>query len=371
MISLPEQPLAERILRAGLTRATPPQQLLLFGLPGTGKGAAAHELAWALMDPDGTHERTDEALDLFVVEATGNDILLADLDPGLMHVAARPMVMRRRVLIIPSAERLSVANGADRILKTLEEPPPLATVILVTDRADHLIPTIRSRCLPVPFRSPGWSAIAARLVAQGEEPAVAGSRARAEGPRAVEATPTQRAMRRIGVELGLTALAGDGEAPGARVAAVQTQMEAAAAENPSDQLRRLRDEAAALDGKRGGRTAAKRAEDQEKRERRRLVTDGWRDVFASAAGVAADALALSVGAERAVRHTDRLDDLRAAAAPEHQEFLIRTIEELQLAVANLPLNPREDVNAEATLIRIELARHGQMGPLVPHGRPPA
>ena len=35
------------------------------------------------------------------------------------------------------------------------------------DRLADLLPTIRSRCLPVPFRSPGWRQIAARLVDAG------------------------------------------------------------------------------------------------------------------------------------------------------------------------------------------------------------
>ena len=57
MIAVPGQPLAERVLRAALARDAPPQQLLLFGPAGTGKRAAATEVAWALMDPAGAHPR--------------------------------------------------------------------------------------------------------------------------------------------------------------------------------------------------------------------------------------------------------------------------------------------------------------------------
>jgi DNA polymerase-3 subunit delta' len=367
VIDLPDQPLAQRMLRAGLARPNPPQQLLIFGPSGTGKREAALEIAWTLMDPAGAHPRTGQALDLTVVRALGNQILLADIEAGLTQIASRPSVMARRVMIIEGADRLREQEGAERILKTLEEPAPLSHIILVTDRPQDLLPTIRSRCLPVPFRPPGWRAIAARLEAAGEAPGRAAARARAEGPGAVHASGFEREMCRIGVELGVAALRGEG-APGGRIAAMQAQMDAAAAANPSPELVRLRAEADAMEGKRGGRTAAKRAEDQEKRERRRLVTDGWATVLDSAAGLVADALAIALGADGAVRNTDRVDDLRAIATPEREPFLMRAIEELQQARSELILNPTNDLAAEAVLIRIDAARHGSTEPLVPPGR---
>ena len=83
MIAVPDQPLAERILRAALARESPPQQLLLFGPAGTGKREAARQMAWELMDPDGSHRHTAEALDLTEVEAVGQQILLRDLEEAL------------------------------------------------------------------------------------------------------------------------------------------------------------------------------------------------------------------------------------------------------------------------------------------------
>jgi DNA polymerase III subunit delta' len=367
VIDLPDQPLARRMLRAGLSRPRPPQQLLLHGPPGTAKRAAAREVAWALMDPDASHPHTDEALDLAVVRALGAQILLEDLERGLAQIASRPSVMARRVLIIEGAERLREADGAHRLLKTLEEPPPRSHIILVTDHPQELLPTIRSRCLPVPFRNPGAEAIASRLEAAGTPALTARARARAEGPAAVTASPFEVAMRETGVELAIAALRGE-DAAGARVAAAQTRMDDAAAANPSAELARLRAEAEQLAGKRGGRTAAKRAEDQEKRERRRMVSDGWATVLDTAAGVAADALALAVGADAAVRHVDRIADLQAVATPERIPFLIRAIEELQQAHAELRLNPTADLAAEAVLVRVDAGRHGSTEPLVPPGR---
>ncbi len=342
MIEVPGQPLAQRVLRAALGRDDPPQQLLMSGPAGTGKRQAALDTAWGLMDPEGAHPRTAGALDLTVVEATGQQILLADLERALSQIAARPTVMRRRVMVVLDIERLREQES--RLLKTLEEPPALSHIILVTDHPDDLLDTIRSRCLPVPFRALGW----------------------AQGIAQLDAFDTE--MHRIGGDLAVAALTGGVESPGALVAGAQARMEAAADGNPSAELVRLRAEAEALAGKRGERTAVKRAEDQEKRERRRLVTDGWTRVLDSAAAVAADAVALAVGAEGAVRNTDRVEALRPVGVPERLPFLERAAEEIQLSRSELQLNPKVELAAEALLVRLDEARHGARGRLARPGR---
>ena len=146
MIEVPGQPLAERILRAALADEHPPQQLLFHGPAGTGKRAAARDTAWEMMDPAGRHERTGTALDLSEVRAAGATILLADLDAAVAQINYHPSVMERRVLIIEGAERLRAHEGAARVLKVLEEPPPRAVLLLVCSAAGRLMPTIRSRC---------------------------------------------------------------------------------------------------------------------------------------------------------------------------------------------------------------------------------
>jgi DNA polymerase-3 subunit delta' len=345
VIAVPGQPLAERVLRAALARDAPPQQLLLFGPAGTGKRAAATEVAWALMDPGGAHPRAT-ALDLTRVAATGHQILLADLEAGLQQVASRPSVMARRVLILEGAERLSERDGAPRMLKMLEEPPPRTHFVLVTDHPADLLPTVRSRCLPVPFRRLGAHVEAAAL------------------------SPFDRELRRIGVRLALAALSGEGS-PAATVRAIQAQMEEVAAGNRSPELVALEAEAEAIRASgrtRGLRTAEKRVEDQQKRERRRMVSDGWATVLDAAAATAGDALAVAVGAEAAVRSPEHLDALREVGRPERQAFLERAIAEIAQTRAELELNPSGDLAAEALLVRIDDARHGAHGRLIRPGR---
>lgn len=51
----------------------------------------------------------------------------------------------RRVVIVDAADEMNM-NAANALLKLLEEPPPLSTLLLVAHRPAALLPTIRSRC---------------------------------------------------------------------------------------------------------------------------------------------------------------------------------------------------------------------------------
>ena len=64
--------------------------------------------------------------------------------------ANTPSLGRRRVFLIRDAERMN-EGAQNALLKTLEEPPGSACLILVTSSAERLLPTIRSRCQRVPF----------------------------------------------------------------------------------------------------------------------------------------------------------------------------------------------------------------------------
>lgn len=344
MITLPEQPLAERILRQALARPDPPQQILIFGPPGTGKRDAARRLAWELSAPGHEHDPDAVSLDILILVGTGAVIRREEVEEALAAIHARPMVHQRRVLVIEEAERLVSGESASRVLKTLEEPPSRSVIILVTDLVEDLLPTIRSRCVPVPFRFPGWRAVEARR------------------------PPLVREMRALGVDLGIQALLGAGR-PGEAVAGAQARMEELAATTPSDELVRLRAEAEAKAGKRGERTAIKRAEDQARREARRVVTDGWRDVLAGMAEAVRDALGLALGAG-SVRHEERREDLARVAEGADPDALIAVMEAIELRRGELGLNPTTDLAMEGLLATVAAALRGEQPRLVSPGRLP-
>jgi DNA polymerase-3 subunit delta' len=74
----------------------------------------------------------------------------------------RPYEGRRRVFILHDAEKLTEA-AANAMLKTLEEPPPYATIVLVANTSGDLLPTIVSRCQPLKLRPAPRAAVAAAL----------------------------------------------------------------------------------------------------------------------------------------------------------------------------------------------------------------
>lgn len=77
-------------------------------------------------------------------------------------LALRPVEARARVAIIDDAAELN-EFGQDALLKTLEEPPAHAVILLVTIAPDQLHQTIRSRAQPLAFRYVPTSEIASAL----------------------------------------------------------------------------------------------------------------------------------------------------------------------------------------------------------------
>ena len=80
-------------------------------------------------------------------------------------IALRPYEGRRRVLILHDAERLN-EQASNALLKTLEEPPPFATLILVANSGGDLLPTVVSRCQMLKLRPLPRAQVAAALVTQ-------------------------------------------------------------------------------------------------------------------------------------------------------------------------------------------------------------
>ena len=79
---------------------------------------------------------------------------------------------RRRFVLLDPADAMN-PQAQNAILKTLEEPPPDTTLVLVSSSADGLLPTVRSRCLRLPFAPLPDALLEERLVAAGRSPEAA------------------------------------------------------------------------------------------------------------------------------------------------------------------------------------------------------
>lgn len=92
--------------------------------------------------------------DLFTVEPEGLQIKVDRVREALAFGAGRPYEGTRRVARILRAADLGV-EGANALLKALEEPGERFRWILATSRPESLLPTIRSRCTVAALPAPG------------------------------------------------------------------------------------------------------------------------------------------------------------------------------------------------------------------------
>lgn len=82
------------------------------------------------------------------------------------HAAYAPREGKSRIFLVDPADRMNPA-AQNALLKTLEEPPGRAVIILVAARPHVLFSTVRSRCFQLGFPAMAPEALAAALVARG------------------------------------------------------------------------------------------------------------------------------------------------------------------------------------------------------------
>jgi DNA polymerase-3 subunit delta' len=152
------------LLRQAVARGRVPQSLLLAGPDGVGKRTVALALAQAVNCPQAADGDGCGSCSVCRRIAAGTHSDVVVLDKGdeasikikplrervLDVVGYRPFEGARRVFIIDPADELTV-EAQDALLKTLEEPPPSALLILVTAYPDTLLPTVQSRCRRLRF----------------------------------------------------------------------------------------------------------------------------------------------------------------------------------------------------------------------------
>jgi DNA polymerase-3 subunit delta' len=138
---------------------SPSHAYLFYGPSGTGKRAAARAFAAALLvdgarQPATVAERVARGAhpDLTWVTPSGaSEVLVSDIDePVVGAVTHTPFESARRVFVVEAAGTMN-DQAANRLLKTLEEPPSFAHLILLAEHREDVLPTIASRCQAVRF----------------------------------------------------------------------------------------------------------------------------------------------------------------------------------------------------------------------------
>jgi DNA polymerase III subunit delta' len=362
-------PHARAVLGAALAPGGVPNHAYLFcGPAGSGKRTVARAFATALLtegaaDPAGAAVRVEHGAhpDLtWVAPASAAGILVGDVDEAVVAGAARtPFESSRRVFVIEDADELN-EQAANRMLKTLEEPPSFAHLILLTSRPGEVLPTIASRCQSVRFDAPCAAEIAARLERHGVVPAAADACARlglGDAARALALALGDGPALRAGAEAVAYGVLRDEIAGRPWTALLERARNAGA--SAGEQIEQALDDelqyAISRDHARLRREAAERG----KRAARRAQT-ATLDRGLSLVGLwLRDVACIADGAPEIVHHTDRLSQLGEDGVLVSDTTRLRAAQDLVEETRTLlQFNPNEELALDALGSRLARALRG-------------
>jgi DNA polymerase-3 subunit delta' len=205
---------AEQSLLSAYRGGRMPHAFLIGGPAGIGKATLAYRMARFVLahaDPAAAEVRNATSLavdpahpvarrvaaqgqgDLLVLQRTINE------QTGKLFTVIRVEEVRRtvsffgstageggwRVCIVDTADELQNPNASNALLKVLEEPPPRALFLLVSNAPAQLLPTIRSRCRRLMLRPLDAASVAraaaASLDRNADDPEILEAAAAAEG----------------------------------------------------------------------------------------------------------------------------------------------------------------------------------------------
>ena len=100
--------------------------------------------------------------DFELVEAEGNTIGINQIRDLQRKIQEKPIISNKKIYIIDNAEKMTV-EAQNCLLKTLEEPPEFAIIILIGSNESLFLDTIKSRCLILHFEQLGSNEISQYL----------------------------------------------------------------------------------------------------------------------------------------------------------------------------------------------------------------
>ncbi len=164
-----------RILQRAIANNALAHAYLFSGQAGIGKKKTAFALAAAVNCLNARLEggcgecpscRKVDTLghpDVHVLLPDGDEIKIDQIRQVQSDFALKPFEGTKKVLIVDNAESMNPA-ASNAFLKTLEEPPGDALIILITAMPQGLLPTIRSRCQEIMFHPLPRNTLARALV---------------------------------------------------------------------------------------------------------------------------------------------------------------------------------------------------------------
>lgn len=88
--------------------------------------------------------------DLKIIEPIKNSVKIEQIREMRKEIGLKPFKSKKKVYIIDQAEKMTL-EASNCLLKTIEEPPCYAIIILICSMIDPILPTIVSRCQIINF----------------------------------------------------------------------------------------------------------------------------------------------------------------------------------------------------------------------------
>lgn len=335
--------------------ARPVHSYLLAGPRGSGIEEAARCFAAALVTDAADDER---AWDL-VLRGRHPDVVEVDPPESIMRVETAKVIVEeahrspiegeRKVIVLFDADRLNEA-AANKLLKTIEEPPSTTHVVLVSAAPDELLATIRSRCQRVDFGTLDEAAVRIALVQAGVEGEQAATCARLAGGRLdrARALAGRLGPLRAAFVDAASRLDGTGAAVAQQAERLQGAIAASVAELEAAHEQEAEELAADLEAagypERTANALKRRLVERHKREHRRARTEALVEGITALETVYRDALA---GPDAPVINTDRQ---RSDARPRSCDQALRACRAARAVLGEF--NPSEGLLLERLLLQL-------------------
>ena len=133
-------------LKKTLMQNTVSHSYLFIGKQGIGKKLIAKEFAKGILEKNSYENNPD----LIYVEPDGNSIKIEQIRQIQKEIQEKPILSNKKVCIIDDADKMT-KEAQNCLLKTLEEPPSFATIILIGENENEFLSTIKSRCIIIHF----------------------------------------------------------------------------------------------------------------------------------------------------------------------------------------------------------------------------
>ena len=137
---------------------------LMIGIPGIGKKLLATEYSKIILSSNDIINNPD----FLCIEPDGNSIKIDQIRNLQEEIQEKPIISNKKVYIIDDAD-LMTKEAQNCLLKTLEEPPKFAVIILIGSNENAFLPTIKSRCMILHFNRLSDSEIKSYLQKQYNE----------------------------------------------------------------------------------------------------------------------------------------------------------------------------------------------------------